>query len=75
MQTEPFADAQGAVRVEALLKNLDATLPKVKNVTLYNTLSDVELKALLNMVADTVAVAKKRDIWQNTSWCKSQGTV
>ena len=75
MQTEPFADGQGAVRVEALLENLRDILPKVKKVTLCNTLSGVELKALLNMVADTVAVAKKRDIWQNTSWCKSQGTV
>ena len=70
MQTEPFADAQGAVRVEALLQNLRDILPKVKKVTLCNTLSGVELKALLNMVADTVAVAKKRDIWQNSSWSK-----
>ena len=70
MQTEPFADAQGAVRVEALLENLRDILPKVKKVTLCNTLSGVELKALLNMVADTVAVAKKRDIWQNSSWSK-----
>ena len=68
VQTEPFADAQGAVQVEALLENLRDTLPKVKSVTLCNTLSGVELKALLDMVADTVAEAKKRDIWQNTSW-------
>ena len=45
------------MRADALLKKLAETLAKVVSKTLPNTLSDVDSKALLDMVADTVALS------------------
>ena len=58
MQTERFADALGAGQVEALLEKLADTLAVVESGTLRNILSDVGAEALLDMVAEKIAVVE-----------------